>query len=40
MTLCSRDDDRHEALTENKALVYLRYNIINGKKAFSRTFEF
>ena len=33
MTLYSRDDDKHEALTENKALVYLPYNFINGKKA-------
>ena len=33
MTLYSRDDDKHEALTENKALVYLPYNFIKGKKA-------
>ena len=33
MTLYSRDDDKHEALTANKALVYLPYNFINGKKA-------
>lgn len=38
MTLYSRDDDKHEAFTENKAIVYLSDNFIN--ESYSRTFEF
>ena len=33
MFLYFREDDKQRAITENKALVYLPYNIINRKKA-------